>query len=250
MMTDVTTNSAAFQAKDWITLCASLSALFFSILTYRQKSGESRLSLRKQLTELLEKLTDLNLEAGKYRNKKTDYPTNYLGLLNDQRRFFIRQAEFVAEQIPALVSPYEYLVLAGAFDETDDTPQADKYFNLAIASTSKKFDQGIATRGYGRFLFVQGNLQEARLKIEAAIQCFVGEDDRSLIYTANSYERWAALEDEWGDPLERLRLLGKAIEFYDKLSNPTRRSAEVSRVRKTATPNGDERSGPESARQK
>src|SRR5258708_35371352 len=85
---------ATFQTRDWITLVASLGALILPVLTLCQKSGESRLALRKQLTDLLEKLTELNTEVAKFRTKRDDYPANYIPLLNDQRRFLVRQAAF------------------------------------------------------------------------------------------------------------------------------------------------------------
>ena len=57
-----------FEPKDWVTLLASISALFFSIITYRQKIKETENAFRKQLTEILEKLSNLNTEISKYRS--------------------------------------------------------------------------------------------------------------------------------------------------------------------------------------
>src|SRR5438105_154091 len=134
------------QPKDWITLLASLSALIFSSLTFRQKKGEGQLLLRKQLTELLEKLSELNTEISKYRiaqSKKDEYPPNYIGLMNDQRRLLVRQADFISSKIPKLIANYEYLIIAGAFDGIDQTELAEKYFELAI-NTEQAMEQGIA----------------------------------------------------------------------------------------------------------
>src|SRR4051812_5995225 len=97
---------STLQSKDWITLLASVSALIFSLLTFRQKKGEGQLALRKQLTELLEKLSELNTEISKYRSaqsKQNDYPANYVALMNDQRRLLVRQADFMSSKIPKLV---------------------------------------------------------------------------------------------------------------------------------------------------
>lgn len=60
----------SFEAKDWITLFASISALIFSLLTFRQKAVEGGAALRKQLTDFLEKLSSLNTEISKYRTSQ------------------------------------------------------------------------------------------------------------------------------------------------------------------------------------
>ena len=80
-------------------IVASLAALGFSYAGYRQRDKEGQLGMRKQLTDLLEKLTDLNLERSKVKSKPEEYSPNYLGLLNDQRRFLVRQTAYLAEQI-------------------------------------------------------------------------------------------------------------------------------------------------------
>ena len=50
-------------------------------MSFRQKAHEGRLALRKQLTDLLEKLADLNTEIAKLnylREKKMNYPHTIL----------------------------------------------------------------------------------------------------------------------------------------------------------------------------
>ena len=79
-------------------IVVSLVALAFSFLSYRQKDKEGKLGLRKQLTEILEKLTNLNVEDAKARSQSEDYPLNYTGIINDNRRFLVRQAAYLAMQ--------------------------------------------------------------------------------------------------------------------------------------------------------
>src|SRR5262249_2086476 len=207
MWQKITEFFTTLQPKDWLTLAASLSAFVVSILSFRQKSAESRLALRKQLTDLLEKLTDLNTEVAKFRANKKDYPPNYPGLLNDQRRFLARQAVFIAGQIAQLVSPYEYLVLAGSFDDINDWSQSEHYFHLAIATASNPLDRGIAIGGYGRYLYGHGRVDDARKQYSSAIQCFQGDSDRIRVFRADTYERWAGHEREWSGPAEANRYL-------------------------------------------
>ena len=144
------------EAKDWITMVASLIALAVSVLSYRQRSSEGRLALRKQLTDVLEKLSEMNTEAAMHRLKPDEYPVNYGGLLNDKRRFLVRQATFLIESVGNLVSPYEYLLVAGAYGDINDTFQAEAYFVQAMHASDDPIDKGIAIRGFARFLFAQG----------------------------------------------------------------------------------------------
>jgi hypothetical protein len=224
---------ARFDPKDWITLTASLLAILLSILSFRQRTGEGRLALRKQLTDLLEKLTELNTEIAKFRHlrsKKDEYPPNYDRLLNDQRRFLVRQAAFVASQIKDMISPYEYLVMAGAFDGVDDAFQAERYYQLATSNADDPLDRGIAVRGYARYLFIHGRTEEGRTQFIKAVECFNGESDLLHHYRADTYERWANQERDWSSEVEVNRLLEQASTEYGKLNNPTRRKYETERV--------------------
>jgi len=222
------------QPKDWITLIASLSAFAFSLLSYWQKSAEGKIGLRKQLTDLIEKLTDISTEAAKYfglpmSKREADYPPNYVRLKNDQRRFMVRQAEFLSRRIRRLVSPYEHLVIAGAFDSIDDTVRAEEFYQRA-SRAKDLLDRGIAIRGYARYLFNRGRPSEGRQKYKEAVRVFAGESDYLRMYRADTYERWASQEREWGDPTASLQLLRHAIEEYSRLDNPSRRDHEVGRV--------------------
>jgi hypothetical protein len=84
----------SLETRDWITLVASFLALMFSLLGYFQKNRETKQALRKQLTDTLKELSELNLKDATFRSleDKKNYPPNYIGLLADQRRFFVRQA--------------------------------------------------------------------------------------------------------------------------------------------------------------
>jgi hypothetical protein len=224
---------AKLEPKDWITLCASMSALGVSLLSYWQRSGEGKFALRKQLTDIFEKLTSLNIEAQKFRADGSGYPPNYLRLLNDQRRFFVRQASYITRRIRSLVTPYEYLLIAGGFDDIDDPDQAEYYYRLAIDSAAQAMDRGIALRGYGRYLFSQGldRLGDARRYFQRSAEAFSESNDRHVVYRADTYERWSNLEREWGHTEEATKHLRRAATEFGQLSNPGRRRLELERLR-------------------
>lgn len=223
---------SSLEPKDWITLLASISALIFSLLTFRQKTGEGQLSLRKQLTELLEKLSSLNTEISKYRNaqsKKDEYPPNYIGLMNDQRRLLVRQADFVSSKIPKLTATYECLVIAGAFDGVDQTELAEKYFELAI-STEQAVEKGIAVRGYARYLFNNGHIDSAREQYMRCLICFQGDSDRLISYRSDTYFRWSQQEKDWENFEVEMELLKKAYDEVANFASPYRRKIEKARI--------------------
>lgn len=223
---------ARLESKDWLTLGMSFSALLLTAASYIQKLTENRQSLRKQLTDVLEKLTELKTEVARFNSlsDKDGYPREYDGLLNDQRRFFVRQAGYLAEQIPRLVSPYECLVIAGAFADIEYIDVAEYWFQKACAEQPSARDRAIAIRGYGRFLFIQGRLDEARVRFQQAVKLMAGDSDIAVAFRANTLERQAELEQEWGLSAEAKSLLETALQEYSGLSNPGRRQRNSVRV--------------------
>jgi hypothetical protein len=222
--------------KEWLTLAVSFSALAVSFLSFRQRATETTLGLRKQLTELLEKLTTLNKEEAVFRYlrdtpKGKEYPPGYVGLLNDQRRFFVRQAEFVSRRVKKFVSPYEYLVLAGAFAAIDDTVQAERFFEKA-AKAPDLVDRSIAIRGYARYLFSRGQIADGRTRYQEALRILVGDSEHLKSRRADTYERWGTQEREWGSPEGADRLLALAVREYSGIANPERRRYEIDRVQR------------------
>ena len=222
--------SQAWETKDYLTLSGSLIALVFSTITLVQKLLEQSRGWRKQLTEILEKITDINLESEKSRNNtKGDYPPNYQGLLNDQRRFFVRQAAFLTKKIPKQVSPYEWLIVAWGWVRIDEPEEAEHLFQSGIQSASSLVDRGLSNRSYAFFLADEGRLTEANRYFAEAIGAFEGPGDRLIFYRSTTYERWSLYEQfvNREDAKIKLRM---AINEWHKHSNPERLKAEVKRL--------------------
>lgn len=231
---------SSLETKDWVTIGVSTAALLVSALGYVQKSVEGKLALRKQLTELLEKLTDLNTEVAKFRalsskGKADEYPPNYVGLLGDQRRFLVRQAEFISRRIKRLVSPYECLAIAAAFDGVNDIFQAEHFYKRAIDSASPPLDKGIAIRSYARFLLGRGRLEEGRKEYSLALTTLKGGSDHLRESRGDTYERWADQEREWGNKEESDRLMREALREANTIDHPGRKSFQVSRLSERLT---------------
>ena len=210
----------------------SFCALAISLQSYLQRKSENRFSLRKHLTEVLEKITDLNTDVAKYRSlqNKEGYPQNYVAIVNDQRRFFARQAAHLADQIRDMTSPYEYLVIAGALSEVEAVDQAETYFKKALEMENTPMETARISRAYGRFLFQEGRPEEGRDKFWDADTSVQGTSDVELAFRGNTYERLAIAEEEYA-PDRSEALLERAVDIYKQFHHPLRRDREVERVR-------------------
>src|SRR4051794_1230630 len=111
---------------DWLALTGTVVALV--ITTSEACRREARFA--KQLSDVLAKLSDLNYSITRVRltEEETHRPDRSIGPLNDQRRYLVRQAAFLADKLEAEVSTYELLMIASAFDSADDRWQTERYF--------------------------------------------------------------------------------------------------------------------------
>ncbi len=203
------------ETKDLVTVYISVVALGFSIIstyvTLRQKKHETMRTLRTQLTGVLDKMVALNLENAKlppFGPLPPGTPSNIRSFLNDQRRFLVRQATYIMDDIEPLVSSFEYLLIAVTYDHIDHVDQARRYFEKARECAEDDINRGIITRSYARFLFNQGEHARARKKFEEAVGFFSGGSDRMKEYRGDTYVRWAAVEFEW----ERFKEAGALFE--------------------------------------
>lgn len=224
---------ATFQAKDWLTLIGTVVALLFSLLTYFQKRSESIWSNRKQLSEEVARLTELNIELAKFRAspEESKLPQNYPILLNDQRRYLVRHAVDLANQIGASVSTHEHLTIAWALDLVDDVASAKIHFERAINKRTDYIENGLAHRSYARFLEKEGEGPLAEKEYAAALKAFSGaENDRARFYRGDTYERRALEARDRGDQLRATEFFEKAREYYQLLTDQANRKRRLDRL--------------------
>jgi tetratricopeptide (TPR) repeat protein len=131
--------------------------------------------------------------------------------------FLVRQAKYLVDTVPKLVSPYERGIIAQGLESIDDATEAYIWFRDAIDQASHEFDKLILLRRYARFLFRSGREVEARKQLERATKV-AGSGDRYHVYQRDTYERWALLEYDFGDHERVMELLDKASAEYRKVS--------------------------------
>jgi hypothetical protein len=231
--------------KDWITFLASIFALLFAFISYRQKISENKNALRKQFTDVIERLSDLKFEIAEFGNlhhaEAAKLPDDYVIFKNDQRRFFVRQAIHLVRRIPKLVSRFEYLLIAEASDAVDEFTQAEIFYKRATRRSlfskltgTKRVERGIALRNYARYLYVDRQ-DFAERKFREALAEFAGDNDRLRSNRARTYEIWAEAAAE-RDPAAAGKLLDRAIAEYQRFDSAARRTQATERVNKKLRP--------------
>jgi hypothetical protein len=218
--------------KELIAFVLSIAAFVISFVSFVQKSAEKRMGIRKQLTDTIAKLLDLNAELSKANdpNTKDKYPSNYGHLVGDQRRLIVRQAKYLADQIMSDVSPYEEMVIGIGFDDIDDPIQAETMMRSARDRMSGEFETVIVNRQYARFLFRQGRVSEGREHFETAAAMLKGTTERYNLYNGDTYDRWARAEMDLGDILKVGGLLDRAEKEFDKIRSPGTRQRFFARL--------------------
>jgi tetratricopeptide (TPR) repeat protein len=214
--------------------CRASFSITSTYITLRQKKYETERTLRNQLTEVLAKIAALNLELAKIPQQgasATGLTSRMRGHLRDQQRFLVRQATYVIDQIPALVSPFEFLLVAGAFESIDDVYQAEQFFRKAIEhSAGDEMNRGITTRGFARFLFNQGEHDLAREQFMASVEIFSGDSDIMKEYRGDTYLRWGTHELEWSYPDIAETYFSEAKRIFESKANPIARRRSVARL--------------------
>ncbi|WP_156648077.1 hypothetical protein [Methylobacterium sp. Leaf88] len=180
-----------------VSVFISTSSALISLISYRQKGREGAYALRKQLSDTMQKILDLNMESAKRNNDPDKYPRNFGGLINDQRRFHARVALSLMGRIGPLVSRWEYQLAARAFADLSDLDTAKSMYLIATKSRSSPVEDATVLRGYGRFLFQSGEVDSARVAMEDAV-AYLSESDNLAHERGFTYELWAEHELDFG----------------------------------------------------
>jgi tetratricopeptide (TPR) repeat protein len=225
----------SFQAKDWLTLTGTIVALLFSSLSYYQKRNETFWSTRRELSDTLRRIGELNVEVAKLR-VAADQSSNYAGLLNDQRRYLVRQASELAHRIRSAVTTSEYLIIAWGFDAIDDVVNADVYFRKAIETPTEQYEHGLAMRSYARFLESNHENERSREYYDKAMLEFAGDNDRATFYRADTYTRRAEALRNRGATDDAAGLFAAARAEYAKLRNSENKERLIGKLKRIENP--------------
>jgi hypothetical protein len=206
-----------YDLKDVITLVLSSLAFGLSVIATvrgeRRASDEKRRTIRTQLTDVLARLTSLQLENAKLVHEaKGDqlFLQNVGTALNQQNGFLLDQAFYLSDQIPHLVTTYEFNTIANASFNASDALAAEKYHLKGIEVAHSDIYKAQATRGYAVFLFTQRRFVEGRAQFNKALALIKGDNNLTRQTNGFTYGVWA-----WNE--QHLALAAEdAKNLYDK----------------------------------
>ena len=189
------------ETKDLAAILLSVLALGLSVyatITAQRKSVDERMrTIRAQLTEVLGKLTSLNIEGAKLQHEaRNDH--QYLTLVNaalgQQNGFLLDQAVFLSEQIPTLVTTYEFKTIAMADFQAGNVLRAETHQLKAIAAAPTDLYKSQAIRGYAFFLYQLARISEGREQFRRAVDTLKGPDNLVHLSNGYTYQMWALNE--------------------------------------------------------
>lgn len=136
-----------------------------------------------------------------------------------QRRYLADHAEYLAKQIPTLVSDIDYNVLAVAFDAIGDYEKAQVHWESCVRSSVSDPIRAMNLRGFARFLFFQGNTQLGRKKYAESLEIDLPDTDNVRRLRADTYALWARVEMEFGYAEEARRLASQARSTAQRIGH-------------------------------
>jgi tetratricopeptide (TPR) repeat protein len=218
------------EARDYITIAISISALILSfisasIATRRQKT-QLTTSLRDQLSSIVQELISTISENRVLQN---EHITKRDALFYSKASSFslklsslARQASALMTQDREIVFDVEFAVVAQALDIVGDYPEADRYWQAAMATSPSDYYKIVNKRGYADFLFRQGHHQAGRKQYEEALGILDNSSSDFNKYTNGyTYQMWYGSE-MWNIPAPHGRAnecYGDAKGLYESISS-------------------------------
>ncbi|WP_132055688.1 hypothetical protein [Pseudocnuella soli] len=218
----LTSNDSVEDLKNVLTAIGIVLTIIFGIYTVRQKRRDRLITIRNKLTDILEKLANLNMDNAKYQvsKAKDQLPDNYNGLLSDYRRVYVTHASNFVSQLPnSMTYSHELSLIAQAFSSIDDLGNAELYFDKSRQRADNVVDQILSERNYARFLFTKVDKKAGEELYDEIFKTHKGESDMVLFYLGETYKRWAAAYLTYGENVLHNDKLQLARLQFDKMKN-------------------------------
>lgn len=193
------------------------ASLVFSIisliLTYRQRSRQDDLSLRKSLTDSVSAIADTNIQMEKLKGENFSNPNTIAArrIINSQRRYLANHAELLISEIPKFSTDIDHNLIAGALDAVGDYERARKHWVMCVEKSPEGSLHAMNLRGFARFMFTQGNPEQARKLYEDSLQIQLSDTDGSRRLRADTLMMWALAERDFGFSAEGERRYQQSI---------------------------------------
>lgn len=230
----LTGESTSFYQTYLVPLIAGIS-LAISLTTLLRNRKEYTRTSRDQLTSLLSKLSDLELEREKFEfenaDRRADHHVGQMARKYDHQSWYLaRQAVYLTTLISRKhVTDIEYATVAVALGQHGDYEEAEVYWGKAINRAGNRPDRYLHMKGLARQYFTSGSYTSGREKYEEALRQSEGGAGDSLHYVRGElYRSWARTEAEAdyskGRKYSPAELYDRARGEYVKIKSPVLRN--------------------------
>lgn len=216
------------ETKDIIAILISILAFVLSlaatIISIVRGKYEKERAIKKEITDTLEKIVSTSLDVAKIYHESAEKDPSYyqtvVSILSQQNTFLLRQATYLADQVPDLVTFIEYNTIAAATANSGDFMSADKLYKKAIDVSPNNYYRSLALRSYAGYLFVQHRLEEAREHFSRSVSLVTGGDNFARYTNGFTYQMWAWNElNNAKSPKRAEELFESAINEFNGIDN-------------------------------
>jgi len=215
--------------KDYIPLIFSLIAVAISLASTVFDRIKHRRSNRKELTDTLEKLLNLDLT---FANSAFNWQENTNPeeakkkqeidiVLNHQRTYLVNHAEYLSNLLKDNAISNDYRIIAFAYSKIGDLDKAKGNFEKALSRPASMNAKQMTMRAFGRLLYRMGEFQNGIQIFNKAVEISTPHE-RYKRDTYLSLVQWAAAELDYSQECENFRdILLKMEEVIKTTKNFT-----------------------------
>lgn len=228
------------ETKDYIIISFSGCALTISIvsliITLIQKNKETKRAIRKTLTDTLEGISKINIEAAKL-SATEDFNFNSQANIslrrnyNTQRRILITHADYLIQKYDFLASEIDCNILAAAYSTIGDQEKADFFWRKTIDKSISKPIRLMNLRGFGAFLFKNEQEELGRKYFNEGLLLELPENDENKILKLDTYLMLCDFEKEIGSKVHYETSLTNAMEILATIKSKRRKDEMYERIR-------------------
>ncbi len=210
----------------YFSIIISAIALIVSVVVFIFDRIKYLRSLRKDLTDTIEKIVNVSLEANKIifnysrNSSKEDYEKSESidKNLNSQRTYLTRHAIYLIAKIPKSVIANDYRILADAFGKIGDNINQLEYYRKALQICNSEFEEVLIKRGLAKSLIKNNQISEGRMLYEEIILKYEnGKIHENSNYT--SLTHWASIELTYTDGKYLPEIIKKIEELINNSYN-------------------------------
>lgn len=225
--------------KDLLTLGFSAFAIVISILAFtvttRLKRFEMQRSTRDQLNKLISEMLssaarDQEILKTAPGMRPSPQQLMFASISAQRHSALARQADYLAQQEPSLVTDVEWATIAQAFSSVGDFSRAEERFQRAISAAPDEYYRVLNIRGLADMLFHCGRLEEGRKYYQNALSVLPDTTDNNKITNLSSLDMWLINELSAGQAQEADRIYEKASNLCSTIGNAILRTRTLNHL--------------------